>query len=246
MIVGIDVGGTNTDIVAYDGEFKYLETIETKELSERKLEELASVAEAVGIGIAAWIKGRRFVKSPNIASLPKVDFDRFVIENDANCFAYFAAKELGAKNLLGVTVGTGIGSGIIVEGELYRGNGLAGEIGHTFAANRRVCGCGKTGHLEAIFGGRYMDAKRLIESGRVYATLGFELFCRALAFAVMLLDPEVVALGGRIGGRLNGEIVEARLRKYVDEEFEFRLVCIRDDLAVAKGAALLASSRTRH
>ena len=76
------------------------------------------------------------------------------ITNDANAAAvgemkYGVAK--GMKNFIMITLGTGVGSGIIINGELVYGHdGYAGELGHTCAVreNGRVCGCGKTGCLE--------------------------------------------------------------------------------------------------
>jgi glucokinase len=76
------------------------------------------------------------------------------IENDVNC-GILAEHLKGAakpfKNVVGFFVGTGLGGGIIINGELYRGaRGLAGELGHeTIKFNGRKCGCGKRGCLEA-------------------------------------------------------------------------------------------------
>ncbi|MCS7122231.1 MAG: ROK family protein [Archaeoglobaceae archaeon] len=245
MIVGVDIGGTYTDVVAYDGsEFKHVSTIESKKITKEFIEEVTRKADAVGIGIAAWIKGNKIVKAPNLKIVPELDFEKYFIENDANCFAFYSSKILNAKNLLAITVGTGIGTGIVIDGKIYRGSGLAGEIGHTFAFHRRVCSCGKVGHLEAIFGGKYIDTRFLLKSGKIYKTLGFKYFCKAIAFSVMLLDPEFVVIGGRVGGRLNEKLIEEEVKKFTAEEFEFKVVCIQDDLAVAKGAALLATSKT--
>ena len=76
------------------------------------------------------------------------------LTNDANAaavgeMAYGAAK--GMKNFIMITLGTGVGSGIVINGEVVYGHdGFAGELGHTCAVrnNGRVCGCGKTGCLE--------------------------------------------------------------------------------------------------
>ena len=77
------------------------------------------------------------------------------LTNDANAaavgeMAYGVAK--GMKNFIMITLGTGVGSGIVVNGEvLYGSDGFAGELGHTIAVrhNGRLCGCGRTGCLEA-------------------------------------------------------------------------------------------------
>jgi Transcriptional regulator/sugar kinase len=79
---------------------------------------------------------------------------RVIVENDANAAAYgeFKAGALrGAKNGLAVTLGTGVGSGIIIDGKVYAGfNYAAGEIGHTVIEfNGRLCTCGRRGCWEA-------------------------------------------------------------------------------------------------
>jgi glucokinase len=77
------------------------------------------------------------------------------LTNDANAAAvgemtYGAAR--GMKNFIMITLGTGVGSGIVINGDVVYGHdGFAGELGHTCAVrnNGRICGCGKTGCLEA-------------------------------------------------------------------------------------------------
>lgn len=77
------------------------------------------------------------------------------LTNDANAaamgeMAYGVAR--GMKNFIMITLGTGVGSGIVINGDVVYGHdGFAGELGHTCAVrnNGRICGCGKTGCLEA-------------------------------------------------------------------------------------------------
>lgn len=83
----------------------------------------------------------------------KFDFPHIILTNDANAAAigemiYGGAK--GMKNFIMITLGTGVGSGIVVNGEMVYGHdGFAGEIGHTiFDPNGRDCGCGRKGCLE--------------------------------------------------------------------------------------------------
>ena len=101
----------------------------------------------------AWAKGITVYLakevSENLNNIP------VTITNDANAAAvgemkYGAAK--GMKNFIMITLGTGVGSGIIINGELVYGHdGFAGELGHVTSerVNGRPCGCGKTGCLEA-------------------------------------------------------------------------------------------------
>ena len=89
-----------------------------------------------------------------------------MIENDANAAAfgeYRAGALKGAKNALAITLGTGIGSGIIIDGKIYAGSNYAGgEIGHTvIVAGGRLCTCGRRGCWEA-----YASATGLITMTR--------------------------------------------------------------------------------
>ncbi len=80
------------------------------------------------------------------------------IDNDANCATlgeWWTGAAKGAMNVIGVTIGTGIGGGIIIDGKLFHGaSGAAGEIGHmTIDSTGRRCGCGNYGCLEAYASG---------------------------------------------------------------------------------------------
>ena len=97
------------------------------------------------------------------------------LTNDANAAAvgemtYGAAK--GMKNFIMITLGTGVGSGIAINGEvLYGHDGFAGELGHTSAVrnNGRTCGCGKTGCLET-----YASATGVARTAREWLELSDE------------------------------------------------------------------------
>ncbi|MCS7118432.1 MAG: ROK family protein [Archaeoglobaceae archaeon] len=240
MILGLDIGGTNTDIVLLDkNEFKIFGTIKTKDFDLRELE---IDYEAVGIGIAVWFKRGKMVLAPNLEKIPFIETEKpKILENDAKCFAYFSANTTGKKNVLALTIGTGIGTGIVIKGELYKGDGLAGEMGHTFVGGRRKCKCGGYGHLECYFSGWAIgDAKSRLEDRSIYGTRSFKLFCKSVAAAIMLLNPEIVTFGGRIGGRLDELILKKEISNLVPKVFEPEFRVIRDDFAVAKGAAMLA------
>jgi predicted NBD/HSP70 family sugar kinase len=240
MILGIDIGGTNTDVVAMKGDnFEVIGTFKTKEFDLRKLK---VEYEAVGIGIAVWFKRGIIVGAPNLEKIPFIETEKpRVLENDAKCFAYYSAKITGKKNVLSITVGTGIGTGIVIGGNLYKGDGLAGELGHVFVGGRRRCKCGGFGHLECHFSGwAISDIREKIENGTVYNTRGFKIFCRSVATAVMLLNPEVVTFGGRIGGRLDESVLCSEISKFIPDAFIPEFKVVKDDFAVAKGAAMLA------
>ncbi len=97
--------------------------------------------------------GTRTIKFAELLSL-KMGGLKVALTNDANAAAvgemtYGAAR--GMKNFIMITLGTGVGSGIVINGEVVYGHdGFAGELGHTCAVrhNGRLCNCGKTGCLE--------------------------------------------------------------------------------------------------
>ena len=97
------------------------------------------------------------------------------LTNDANAAAvgemtYGAAR--GMKNFIMITLGTGVGSGIVINGEVVYGHdGFAGELGHTIAVrnNGRVCGCGRTGCLET-----YCSATGVARTAREWLELSDE------------------------------------------------------------------------
>jgi glucokinase len=130
----------------------------------------------VGVGIAAQLRGRTGVvaNAPNFG-WREVDFRSLLrarlgtnvdLYNDLKAIAWGEARYGAGKGsafMLCVYVGTGIGSGICVEGRLDYGIGnLAGEIGHTKVAwgpDARKCGCGQRGCIEAYAGGKNLQAR---------------------------------------------------------------------------------------
>ena len=67
----------------------------------------------------------------------------------------------------------------------------------------------------------------------------FDVFCRAVSNAIKLLDPSAVALGGRIGARLDEKRVKARIYRHLLRGFSPEISVLNDEFAVAKGACLL-------
>ena len=124
------------------------------------------------------------------------------IENDANCFALSEATDgagKGAKVVFGVILGTGVGAGIVVNGEVLVGpNAIAGEWGHNPLPLPRAedlplpdCYCGRKGCIEAYLSGPALQ--RDPDMGRYEERLA-----RALAGVINILDPDVIVLGGGI------------------------------------------------
>jgi glucokinase len=179
VTLGIDVGGTNTafGFVNLNGLCLAESSIPTKaynsaaDLFVRLYPEIEKLYKTIddrcilkGIGIGApnanYYRGT--VENPpnlrwgtvNVVDIVKQYFDvPATITNDANASAlgemlFGAAK--GMKDFIVITLGTGLGSGVVVDGKLvYGSDGFAGEIGHTvYDPNGRQCGCGRKGCLE--------------------------------------------------------------------------------------------------
>ncbi len=177
--IGIDIGGTNTKLGIVDSQGKVLKRHEFKTTDypdfatymqglEQAIRFLINDAsgECVGIGIGApngnYYNGT-IEFAPNLPfglKAPIVDTLRtafgmkhIYLSNDANAAAVGEKMYGGGKNLnhfIVITLGTGLGSGIIIDGKLLLGaDGFAGELGHVCAVqNGRVCGCGNRGCLE--------------------------------------------------------------------------------------------------
>jgi glucokinase len=134
-----------------------------------------------------------------------------ILENDAAAAAYgefvYGAGR-GYRHIVYITVSTGIGGGLVLDGRLYRGaTGLAGELGHiTIEAEGPLCGCGKPGHLEALASGTAIarEAEVLLARGgsALLARLAQEdgeLTAATVHRAADAGDPEAIRIVQRAG-----------------------------------------------
>ncbi len=146
-----------------------------------------------------------------------------VLANDANCFALAEARlgaGRGAASVFGVILGTGVGGGIVLRGEVVHGcQGIAGEWGHNIVDERgEPCYCGRRGCVETFLSGPALEAHYARQSGQrlplreivarhrrgddPHATATVQrllaYFGRSLAQVINILDPEVVVLGGGV------------------------------------------------
>ncbi len=179
IMLGIDIGGTNTVFGFVQKNGKVIKEFSIPTKAKKPAEELVRRIEIIiddylsknkekyilkGIGVGApnanYYTG--IVESPpnlkwgtvNLAKMLNDYFNKPVkITNDANASAlgemFFGAAK-GMKNFITITLGTGLGSGIVIDGKLlYGNNGCAGELGHVcIDFHGRHCGCGKRGCLE--------------------------------------------------------------------------------------------------
>ncbi len=222
LACGVDVGGTKIAGGVVDDDGKVVEKlrVESPATDAEAMEEaiadlvrqLASRHDiaAVGVGVAGYIDRARsrVLFAPNLA-LRDVDLKAelearvdvpVVIENDANAaawgeFRYGAGHDV--DDLMLVTVGTGVGGGLVLDGELYRGAfGVGAEIGHLrVVPDGILCGCGHHGCFE-----QYASGTALVREARQIAANGV---------------PAAAALLQRAGGRvdaIDGLLITAAAR----------------------------------
>ena len=194
LACGIDVGGTKIAGGVVDEDGTILEELQVVSPAtdvpaiEAAIETLVTELrtrhsiEAVGVGAAGYIDKARAVVlfAPNLAWRDldlKADLERtlglpVVVENDANAaawgeFQYGAGHDV--DDLLLVTVGTGVGGGVVLDGALYRGAfGVGAEIGHMrVVPDGILCGCGNRGCFEM-----YASGSALVREARAAARAG--------------------------------------------------------------------------
>ena len=194
LACGIDVGGTKIAgcVIDADGHIIEQARVESPATSTDAIKgaiaglvrrfQASQGVDSVGVGAAGFVDRDRstVLFAPNLAWKDeplKADLEAeldlpVVIENDANAaawgeFVYGAGAD--ADDQLLVTVGTGVGGGIVIDGELYRGSfGVAAEVGHIrVERNGRLCGCGNHGCLE-----QYASGSALVRGAREEAAGG--------------------------------------------------------------------------
>ncbi|MFC2158112.1 ROK family protein [Acidobacteriota bacterium] len=246
FVVGIDLGGTKIEACLLDSDRMVLKRHRIPSQADRGLDRvldnieslLQTVAdgytfEAVGLGTpATYIETEdRLYGAPHT---PAYEIQGFVgklrerlpvpliVENDANCLAlaeYFAGCEGEFSHVMAVILGTGVGSGLILDRRLYRGSdGGAGEIGHmSIDIDGRLCECGRRGCAEAYLSGpshsrrffdltgRRLDLKaifRLFMEGDSQAVSLIEESCwmmgEVFANVINILDLQAIILGGGV------------------------------------------------
>lgn len=205
LTIGVDVGGTKIAVGVVDEEGHIVESLlrptpadSPDEVAETIAEAVLDLAgrhdvEAVGLGAAGFVDETRSIVrfAPNLAwreePLQKKVAERVnlpvVVENDANAMAWgeyrFGAGR-GESHVVCVTVGTGIGGGLVFGGTLYRGRwGMGAEMGHMqVVPGGRLCGCGNLGCWE-----QYASGNALVHEARVVAAEGPDRAARMLELA---------------------------------------------------------------
>ena len=244
--VGIDLGGTKVEACLVDENRQILARerrpseprLGRERVVSNILELIAATAggarcEAVGMGtpgtyhpgddIMYGAPHTPIYEKPGLISLLRSKLQvPLIVENDANCLAlaeFFAQCHGRYGTVMAVIMGTGMGSGLILDNRLHRGpNGNAGEIGHTsIDINGRLCECGRRGCGEAYLSGPSLSRRYAEISGETVAAQeiasrfekgdsharavleeSFRILGELFANCVNTLDLEAIILGGGV------------------------------------------------
>ena len=280
--IGIDLGGSKIEAIALEGSREvFRKRIPAPRGSyDATLSTIAALVKdagkgSVGIGIPGSLSRRTgLVKGANstwlIGKPLQQDLERVLgqpvrMENDANCFALSEATDgagQGAPVVFGVILGTGVGGGIAVEGEVISGrNAIAGEWGHNplpapTAADLPLpaCYCGRNGCIEAYLSGpglsrdheratgKRLAAEQIVAVGDEALARYEERLARALASVINVLDPDVIVLGGGMSNvaRLYTEVPRLWSRHVFSDYVATRLARpAHGDSSGVRGAAWL-------
>lgn len=289
--VGVDVGGSFVKAVrrGADGAIEERLRRPTPPSSGAMIDLIADVAGSadpgmpVGVGLAGLVDHDRGVlvwaphlpgEEVEVGRVLSERLDRSVfVDNDANCAAVAEQRQGAARDateVLMLTLGTGIGMGLLVDGRIQRGRGHAGEAGHmTVDPGGDACACGRVGCWETkVSGARLAEdaaavlgpgegASRLIEAARSGHPAAAEAVGEAanwlavgIESLVLALDPEVVVVGGAVAGESDDLLLEPVRRRLAGTEgaghrspLPLRASILGADSG-AIGAAICASEET--
>ena len=286
-VVGMDIGGTNTVFGIVDSRGNVLATDSIKTQAYLTIEEyvdavcakllplidsMGGVEKIKGMGIGApngnFYKGT-IEFAPNLPWKGVIPLAALFAEkvgvpaaltNDAAAIGemtYGAAR--GMKDFIMITLGTGVGSGIVVNGQLVYGHdGFAGELGHVIMRreNGRLCGCGRKGCLETYCSLRSIPAEEIVSKdvydaavkGDKIAQDIFEFTGRilgeALADFIAFSSPEAIVLFG--GLAKSGEYIMKPIQQALDENvltiYKGKTKLLLSELKDADAAVLGASA----
>ena len=279
-IIGIDLGGTKISaaVVEADKIIELAEEVTDKKGGIATIEQIKRIIgelikkhktiKAIGIGVPAMVDAVKGIvydvtnipdwKEVPLVKILKQSFKQPVyINNDANCFAlgekYFG-KAKKSQNFVALTIGTGLGAGVVIDNKLYNGrNGGAGEI-------CEIPYLGKT--LEYYCSGNFFIVKakkdgeavmKLAAAGDKKALALFAEFAEhianALAITVFTYDPEIIIIGGSVTQSrtyFEDKMIESLEKKLKGETFNnLRIEYSKGNKAVLGAASLCLNAKIK-
>jgi len=277
-VLAVDIGGTKVTLAVFeDGKMILRETHATDRDGGREwmLEKVISVAKnwgarlqfdrcGIGFGGPVNYAKQRVDKSTHVGGWNDFDFPGFIqselgvpaiIDNDANVGAlgeYSFGAGAHADPMFYITLSTGIGGGIIINGSLFRGaDSFAGEIGHiTIRPDGPECLCGARGCLERMCSGLWLERdygkppKELLQDHRFVQKYVVDL-ALGLKSAILFLNPARIVVGGGISkaGKKLIDPLKAELRQQITSWSASRIdvvtACLADDSVLYGALALV-------
>ncbi len=281
-VIGVDLGGTKTSLVRYDlASWKELESARMETRAERRfpavyddlLHAIRSMittdTESVGIGVPGLVQQPEGVilRLPNIAGAEEHPLKKkmsgdlgvpVMVENDANCFALAEALHGAGKGhdvFVGITMGTGVGGGIVIQGKLFTGaHGFAAEIGHMLLQpghppypTKDMRGDVEQFLSGTAFGRRCKAAKSPEQymEGTVCEFMRPDVFREVAWMCVNIIhciDPSAIAFGGSAGRALKPHLreIEEELKRWLLPKSPIPVLAVAElPQAGTLGAALL-------
>ena len=299
--LGIDVGGTKFKLALVDesgnitvSDKYYVD--KQKDLSSQLCEKITeflaqndiSLSDILscGVGLPGTISddGRRALKVPNLnivnddlaEKIENLLMLPVTLVQDSRAAAY-GEYRLGAgkgyKNVICITLGTGIGTGMVADGKIFAGAlGCAGEIGHTpVVENGRKCGCGKTGCLECYAAGKGLDisARELLGEGKNGTDLfdaakagnekakeiigsAVEMLGKTVVGVVNMLSPDCLVFSGGISTQTElyleplVKYIESHVYRAGEKTLKISASALGEDSPVVGAALVPSKSPVRH
>lgn len=295
MRIGIDLGGTKIEGIALSADGRelcrkriatpagqYHDTLQAICGLIEEIESITGQQGSVGIGIPGTISpATGLVKNANSTCLIGHPLDQDLAHmlqrpvrcaNDANCFALSEATDgagAGANTVFGVILGTGVGGGLVINGQVLGGNNaIAGEWGHnplpwpnTAEESPEPCYCGRCGCIESWLSGPalsrqyerlsgnrltaaeiWLQAESRVPLAQAVTENYLERLAKSLATVINIIDPDVIVLGGGLSNQhALYQQIPLRWGQYIfSDQVNTRLVPARyGDASGVRGAAWL-------
>jgi glucokinase len=266
-IIGVDIGGTYIRVgLVVNDKIVNLIKEETPKTANQIINLLifsinkiySTDIQGIGVGSPGSLLNGKIIKTQN---LPFKNFDlksilkrkfkkRIVVENDANCVA-LAESKLGSKkqNIIVLTLGTGIGGGIIINGNLYNRGGLAGELGQMYLTPNKtfeeLVGSKSVSKITKKNFGKALNLTELIQlnnknSNRILRNIA-KIYGQAIGNLINIFSPELIILAPSFKDLNNKflKLLKINTQEYIFTPFNFPIAYCKLKEPGVLGASLL-------